>query len=392
MKTILFVEQNQDGTIGGSHFCLLYLIRCLDRAKYKPIVMFYEDVEIKSKFLELQCEVIIYRKPLGKRFFHGFSFFQKIYNFTNRNILPTCKFFLFILKKKIDLVHLNNSSTAGLEWLLAAKLLRKKCITHERGWPTKRNVLNSRFVKYFDKVICVSSSVKNQLVKVDLKSDSIVIYDGMDPVEYEGKIRRSATETRNDFVGDINIPFFGMVGNFQEWKGQTVVVEAVRKLVIKYPRLVCLLVGGVSKSNPNDIYYYKKLVNKINESNINEHIVITGYRSDVPDIINAFDLFIHASTAPEPFGMVLLEAMCLSKAVIATNLGGPTEIIEDEKSGLLVKPADPDALAKKVDFLLENPNKRAEIGNNARRQIKEKFSLDKFSSNLSQLYENIFKN
>jgi len=180
-----------------------------------------------------------------------------------------------------------------------------------------------------------------------------------------------------------------MVGNFQEWKGQHVVIEALGIIKTKYPDLECLLIGDVPK-NKQDIEYFEKIKQNILDKGLKQNIIITGYRNDVPDLINSCDVMLHASIIPEPFGMVVLESMCLKKPVIATNIGGPKEIIENGLSGILIPPANSTILAEEIDFLLHNEEQRKSIGENAIKRVSNNFSFDHFSHEIDNFYHQIF--
>lgn len=394
-KKILFVEQNQDGTVGGSHYCLLYLIKCLNKKKYKPIVMFYEPNAIIGKFAREGCPLVLYKKPLGKFFEPPSSVLKlpyiiarKAFNFISTSLIPLIRFILFIIKNDVDLIHLNNSAHSGWEWLIAAKLLQKKCIAHQRGF-AKFGVLVGKRAKCFDKIICVSKAIENYLNKNGILNNTITIYDGMDPQGFAKRIRKSIAQVKNELNIDLDSPLIGVVGNFQEWKGQLTVIKALDLLRRKYPELICLLIGDVSSTNKQDIEYLQKVRQEIHDRDLKTNIIITGYRSDVPDLINSLDVMIHSSIEPEPFGMVSLEGMCLKKAVIATNIGGPMEIIENGASGILVPPGNPSVLAEKIQFLLEHPAVRDRIGKNALKRVEQNFDLNRFSCKINALYDEL---
>lgn len=395
-KKILFVEQNQDGTVGGSHYCLLSLIKHLDKKKYKPVVMFYENNEIINKFIGEKCEVIIFQRPFGKRFEPpniivrlSYLTLQKVYNLTKVSLIPFTKFMWFIIWNNIDLIHLNNTARTGWEWLFAAKLLHKRCITHERGF-ARYSWISAKVASYFDKIICVSDAIESSIVKHNLEKNSCVLYDGMYPNMYKEKVKKNIDEVKREFGVEDSRPFIGMVGNFQEWKGQRIVIRAVDIVKKKYPKVLCLLIGSVSSTYGKDIEYFDSVVREIDDQGLKENVIITGYRADVPDLVSSLDILIHASIMPEPFGMVILEGMCLEKPVIATDIGGPREIIEDGVSGILVSPGKPIILAEKIEYLLEHPGVRQEIGKNAFKRVLDKFSLEDFSSQINNLYDRLF--
>jgi len=392
----LFVEQNQDGTVGGSYYSLLYLIRSLDKSKYDPVVMFYENNDIIQKFVDENCRVVIYDKPVGRTLnpMHPalgipVQITQRAYNFVTVSLTPLVNFIYFIIKHNIDLVHLNNSASMGWEWLLASKLLGKKCITHERGFMKFSRVAIQRS-RYFDKIICISDAVRKSLHMNGLKENVVTIYNGIDLNEFTGRIKKNAESVRNEFGVYGATPLIGMVGNFREWKGQRIVVESLAIIKSKYPEIVCLLVGDVATTNAADIKYFQEIKKEIHARRLDKNVIITGYRGDVPDLMNACDIILHSSVEPEPFGRVVIEAMLLRKPVIATRHGGPEEIIDDGVSGYLIPPGNADSLAEKVDFLLQHTETGKGIGENAFRRVAEKFSMEEFSIGINRLYENVF--
>ena len=396
MKKVLFVEQNQDGTTGGSHYCLLYLITRLDLEKYQPVVMFYEKNNIIDRFAADNCHTVIYNKPLGKIFNPPipilkipYMIYRKAYNFISASFIPFVKFVFFIIQNKIALIHLNNTASVGWEWLIAAKMLHKKCLTHERGF-AKYSLVASKVANCFDKIICVSDAVRSSLINNGLARNSIVLYDGMNPNKYRERVKKNVDEIKKEFGAEDSRPLIGMVGNFQEWKGQRTVIRAVDIVRKKYPRLLCLLIGSVSSTYGKDMKYFDSVVREIDDQGLKKNVIITGYRADVPDLVSSLDILIHASIMPEPFGMVILEGMCLEKPVIATDIGGPREIIEAGVSGILVPPAKPMILAEKIEYLLEHPDVREEIGKNAFKRVLDKFSLEDFSSRINNLYDRLF--
>lgn len=393
---ILYVEQNQDGTVGGSYFSLLYLIRALDRKKYIPLIMFYENNRIMKRFADENCETIVYEKPMGKIFTPPFPFLiipakiaQRVYNFVNVSLIPLFHFIHFLHRHDIDLIHLNNSASVGWEWLLASKLLGKKCITHERGF-MKFSRMAIKRGQHFDKIICISDAVRNFLYLKGLKENTITIHNGIDFREFVAKIGKSAGSVRDKLGIHGSTPLVGMVGNFKEWKGQRIVVESIAILKEKHADIVCLLVGDVATTNTEDMRYFQQIKEEIYRRRLEKNVIITGYREDVPDLMNACDILIHSSIEPEPFGRVVIEAMLLKKPVIATKHGGPLEIIKDGVSGYLISPGDPNGLAEKIDFLLQYPEIGKKLGEGAFCRIAKHFSMKRFTERINMLYGDFF--
>lgn len=395
-KTILFIEQNRDGTVGGSHLCLLQTIHALEKNDYNAIVMFYEDNSLLETFRNENCKVLIFKKPVGKIFvskkgiFHlPLLLFQKSYNLFLCVILPFIRAIHFLWVNKIDLVHLNNCSVAGGDWLLAAKLLRKKCISHDRGY-AHFNRITLALAKKFDKIICIAQWISIYLEQCGIDNKRLeVLYDGIEPQALINRIKKNPQEIREEFGVSPSAPFIGLVGNIQQWKGQLYAIRAVALLKQKFPDICCLLIGGVAHVG-EDKAYHQLLANEISEHFLEKNVILTGFRNDVPDLMNAVDIVLHTSIQPEPFGMVVLEAMGLKKPLIATNFGGPKEIIEDTISGILVPPAAPVILAEKIEILILNPSMRNILGENAHKRVNALFNMEQFASNLHRIYSSLW--
>ena len=113
-----------------------------------------------------------------------------------------------------------------------------------------------------------------------------------------------------------------------------------------------------------------------------------GWREDIPDVLALCDLFVLPSLG-EHFGRVLIEAMAMARAVVATDAGGVPEIVLHGETGLLVPPAQPKALAEAVLALLEDPGRAARLGAAGRRRAETEFSLSRHVEAVEALYQEL---
>lgn len=398
-KRILYVEQNTDGTVGGSHFCLLDTVRHLDGERFDPLVVFYQENSLLGEFRRL-CPVLILPvaahvditstlppSPVWFRLIPLFA--QKGINLF-RCVLPSLAGKLRLLRThRIDLVHLNNAANRGYDWVLACRMAGVKCITHNRGL-NRLSGLDRFFARRFDVVVSIAGFLADDLLRQGAvrPGRSIVIHDGIDPDDIVSRVRRSPFDVRGEFGIAPDDPLIGIVGNIKEWKGQAVVVRAMHLLKGKYPALRCFVVGEASVVRTGDRDYFRSLESFVAASGLGEAVRFLGFRADVLDIVNSLDILVHASISPEPFGRVILEGMVLEKPVIATNFGGPLEIIEDRETGLLVPPGDESALADAVDLLLGDAPMRERIAQEGRRRV-EQFHIKRYMENVHDLYDRI---
>jgi len=388
-KRILYVEQTADGTIGGSHYCLLYLIQRLTTGLYKPVVMFYEKNALVDRVGETAETVVMQKIHF---YSHNIPFIQKAVNLI-KNFVFIIKCWLFLQKHKIDLIHLNNTVAGGYDtWLVAALMSGIPCITHERNF-YQFDKLDLKFfrvlAKHYSKVLSVSNRIRDNLVEQGFDPEVVTtVYDGIDVEKFQKRVNKNREEVLEEFKIDNNSYLIGLVGNIREWKGQELLIDSLQILKKNVPNFVCLLIGDVAKNTDADVKFKQRLAEKIAEYGIEDMVIFTGYRSDVPDLVNALDVQINSSIEPDPFPHVILEGMALGKVVIATNLGGAVESIEDGVTGYLVSKDNSQNLAIKIEKVLLDKNSRKNMSIKASERIKM-FSMERNVSEIENIYNGL---
>ena len=124
-------------------------------------------------------------------------------------------------------------------------------------------------------------------------------------------------------------------------------------------------------------------------STYDHKVIFTGYRNDIPQVMAASDVVPFCSIGPDPFPGVVLQGMAVGKPVIASNIGGPKEQIEDGISGLLIEPRNPYALAEAICYLLKNKDERKRLGEAAAERVNSVFNSDIFLMKLANLYQRL---
>ncbi len=153
-------------------------------------------------------------------------------------------------------------------------------------------------------------------------------------------------------------------GRLTRWKGQSVLLEAMARL--DRPDLCCVLVGS-DQGRPG---YQAELLRLAGRLGLGDRLRIPGECDDMPAALALADVVVHASTRPEAFGRVVIEAQAMGRPVIASDLGGPVETVEQGVTGWRVKPGDPDALARALDHALGlAPEEAAALGKRARAAV-----------------------
>lgn len=398
MKRILYIEGCKDGSVGGSHTCLFSMVANMDRKKYYPIVVFYDDHVIAKRFRELEVETHIFKKytplnfrdiiksvsPRLVRMVPVLTPFQKMVNLIWYYLRPSLIYMQYLKKHNIDIVHLNNSLNSNHEWMLGGILSGVKIVSHERGISGKLSRTSRALGNMLDLQICMSKVISYPLIKQGLDESKIkVVYDGIDM----SKIR---IESQPEYIkGAYHIsedaPIIGVLGNIKKWKGQETVVRATAILKKTFPGIKCLLVGGVVEGDT----FKTRLGEIIQNSGIEQNIIFTGFQRNPADLLNVMDVVIHSSIEPEPFGMVNLEAMYMKKPVISTNIGGPMEIFEDGMNGILIEPGNPELLAQNILKLLNNPDLRKKMGERAHETVIRKFNILDTVNHIHNIYNEL---
>ncbi|WKZ32633.1 MAG: glycosyltransferase family 4 protein [Thermodesulfobacteriota bacterium] len=404
-KNILYVESSSDGTVGGSHFCLLDIIKRLDRTAYNPTVVFYNDNMLVPEFREAGCKVIILKKRRALNLLSRRSkdardslsglasgpllVIQKALNYMITFILPALSSWKVIVRERADLVHLNNTLVLSEHWILASLFTKARIIAHERGINTFFPPLTRSWGRFLRAVICISGAVLANLKKHGFPQTQLrMIYDGLDPYAFSARVSRGRQEVLSEFGIGPGSLVIGIIGNIKEWKGQKTVILAMKTVLKKYPDARCLIIGGLS-DRASDSAYYESLLRTVREEGLGSSVVFTGQRSDVASIVNALDLVVHASIEPEPFGRVNLEGMALSKPVISTTLGAGPEIIVHGLTGYTVPPGEPEPLAQSILSLLGSPEQAARMGRAGRERLMEKFHISGNIRGIEAIYREV---
>jgi glycosyltransferase involved in cell wall biosynthesis len=202
-----------------------------------------------------------------------------------------------------------------------------------------------------DRVIAVSNFVKKYLLEnynID-KSKIRVISRGVDSVYYDSNKLDpiKITKFRQKYNVPQGMPVILLPARFTNWKGQKLLVQAIEK--IKNLNFYCIIVGDLAKHQD----YVSDVKDMISSKRLQKKIQVFGSESDMLNLYGIADIILSTSIEPEAFGRTIIEAQSMEKLVIASNIGGASETIEDEKTGLHFASTDANDLADKIRYALE---------------------------------------
>lgn len=362
-RRVLFVERTTG--FGGSTVGLAHLLRGIDRSRWEPLVVLSHETQ--RAWMERQglgwveTTVVPMRPPrTHARSGNGWTdrLLRKLVDSplaaadSYSRSLPCAQDLLrFIGGRDIDLIHLNNGVSVNRAGIRVAKALGVPCVVKQRGFEW-RSWDVARLAQQVDLFLPDSATVAADVARLGVSRDRILVtYCAVDlPAVPSPAIVAAARASLG--IAEA-APVFGIVGCVQEWKGQHVFLDAAARVLAEVPAAVALVVGAPPSGAETD--YSKSLIRQAASLGIADRVRFTGHRDDVPALLCTMDAVVHASTAAEPFGTIVAEAMALERPVIASALGGPTEYVEHGATGLLHAPGDADDLASAVLRHLKDP-------------------------------------
>jgi glycosyltransferase involved in cell wall biosynthesis len=375
LMKILFLDQS--GKPGGAELCLLDIAR-----KYRDrcLVCLFSDGDFRTILERNQIPVKVLATPLeihkDSRVLAGLL--------STRQLIP-----LIIevarLSREYDLIYANTPK-ALVVGALASVLSRRPLVYHlhdilstEHFSLTNQKIAVTLANRFAAVAIANSQASQSAFIAAGGQAKlSQVVYNGFNPALYHAakchrqQIRQELGFTAQEYV----------VGHFSRlapWKGQHLLIEALTHC----SRSIGAILVGDALFGEED--YVRQLKQQVKDLKLEDRVRFLGFRSDVAELMAACDLVAHTSTAPEPFGRTIVEAMLCGTPVIAAAAGGAIELVEHGVTGWLVTPGDPLKLATIVQQCYDRPDLAMEMVSTAQTQASQRFDLEGIDRQLAQL-------
>lgn len=195
-----------------------------------------------------------------------------------------------------------------------------------------------------------------------------VVHNGVDPAPFDAVTREDAEAMRRELGIAAGTFVIALFGRFHPWKGQQVVLDALARL----PGVHALIVGAPLFGEE---VFASALHAQADRLGVAPRAHFLGFRRDIPELMAAADVVVHASVYPEPFGRVVVEGMLARRPVMATRAGGIPELVTDGETGVLVAPNDPVAMADAIAALRSDPARAARIAARGAERARERFTV-----------------
>jgi glycosyltransferase involved in cell wall biosynthesis/GT2 family glycosyltransferase len=358
---ILFYESSSG--FGGSSRAVSYIIDYLDYNKFHPFLVI--------KNYGPQFDKIKKVVPIKLKSYRGhLNIISEVLNLLR-----------LITSKKISIVHINTNISTGIPAILAAKLTGVFSVCHIRE--TRALIKRERIFSHLvDKFIILNKDAL-LIYNRDIKKDKLsIIYDGLDLEEFK--------DVESNFRQEFNLdshPIVAVLGRIVEGKGQKEFVLACREAIRIIPRAKFLIIGEAKGAEDA---YYNDLIELVYREGLDKNVIFTGWRNDIANVISSLDVLVLPSTTyKEGLPNSIIEAMALSKPVVATDIAGPSDIVADGETGFLVPAGDIKAMAEKIVYLLNNPDIAKRMGEVGRKRAQELFDIKKQVKKIEAIYEEV---
>jgi len=287
-------------------------------------------------------------------------------------------------RERIDVVHAHKFGSNFWAAALAPAAGVPVVIAHEHSWafegePVRRFLDREVIARRASAIVAVSSEDRRRMIEIErIPPEKIrTIPNGIPPLPPPAK------DVRAELGIPADAPVIGTVSVFREEKALDLFVDAAALLARERPGLKALVAGDGPAGRRAQLEAH------IAARGAKDTVLLLGRRSDVPDVIRAFDVAVICSDF-EGCPLSVVEYMAAGKPVVATRVGGLPLLVEDGASGLLVPPRDRDALAGAIAELLRDPARRAEMGERGRERQQRDYDEAAMVRRFEALYEELY--
>jgi glycosyltransferase involved in cell wall biosynthesis len=291
-----------------------------------------------------------------------------------------------------DLIHAEASKDL---WLIVPSLQLSFLNTpliltkHVGSAVIKKDPLHRWIYKRVNLALAISKVIKNNLAETTPIPGYkiILLHDAIDTDKFNpDNIRKG--KIRNEFNIRDNDILIGMNARFSPGKGHEEFLYAANKLLHRFTNIKFLVVGGSSRGE--DIYAEKIKAIAVSLG-LEESVIFTGFRNDIPDLLASLDIFVFPSHA-EAFGIALVEAMSMRLPSVCTNSDGILDIAVDNVTSYLFQKQNFHDLAEKLSNLINRPEERNKLGEAARVRVLENFKSELITNKLIDIYDSLVIN
>jgi glycosyltransferase involved in cell wall biosynthesis len=391
---VVFIESAS--AMGGVQFSTLYLAQALDRARWNPIVVCPAEGDLTRACRDARVETQLLKWPrtwstsvrVGRntRLPNPFAWLWNVIV-----MFRAVRRLGALLQQQSPDVLLTKGLQSHFIGGFAARRVRIPCVWHvqdlisDRSFGIYRRIFSLAASRLPQQIIVDGRAIKDQLPE-SIHSRVSVVHNGVDTTVFCTERDGSAVRCELGIGPDQLV--IGHTGRMTPWKGQHYLIDAFAKIAREFPNAVLLLVGSPVFDHDG---YESRLRAMAREYQLADRIIFAGYRHDLPNVLAAMDVFAFTSIEKDTTPLALLSAMSSGLPIVAFDIEGVREICGDEQSFPVVPVGDSKALAQSLSSLIGNQALRLRLGENAHRLAEQKFSLERYVSNMELALTNSFE-
>ena len=393
---ILFIHYG--GGVGGAPVSMLQLAAALDRKRYAPLVVFTQSGPVLDFARELGVPTQVV--PLRSAFFYSAHVPIRL-----RMLVPFLAYFgatvraaeRLVLRERPDLVHLNTSVL--IPAAIGVKRAGVPLVWHAREVPGSNHFLRHWQIATISRLADCVVATSHHVGRMFPPSARVeVVHNALDLHRFQIDESRARARIRSELGLPSDAPVVVMIGSVQAVKGHYLLVKAAREVAQAHPDARFVIVAGgvevdyarswrgkVKTALGLPLDNMAAMQRQIARAGLTDYFLFTGYRNDIPELLAASDVVAFLPQAAEGFGRPLIEAMAAGRPLVATDIG-PTREILGEETGLLVPPGETDALALALVELLNEPDRRQQMGVVGRERVARCFRMEQHVAKMAQIY------
>jgi len=282
-----------------------------------------------------------------------------------------------IMQEEIDIVHARSRVPGWISYF-ACRKTKSSFVTTCHGYYQSR--IFSQIMGWAKLVIVPSEIIGRHMIDdFKVSSQSIRCIPRSVDLDKFKKIKKRKHEHKGNFT-------IAMIGRITPLKGHIYFIKAMAGVIRRIPYAKIWIIGDAPVKKE---LYKRELEMLVKRLGLAENFEFLGARKDIPELLEKTDVLVLATTTQEAFGRVILEAQAAGVPVVATKVGGVVDIIDDEKTGLLVMPKDTEAMAKAVCRLFKDQKFSRNLVREAKKKLQEKYTLDHMAQKTLGVYEEL---
>lgn len=360
---------------GGAESLWVDFLRRYDRRRLAPSVVFLRDGPLVERIMELGVETIV--QPIT-RLRSPLNYWRTVWKL--RQLIGRTE--AEVVFSSLGYGHVYGG--------MAARLARRPAVWWQHGIAQAENLIDRWASRIPAQVVVTSSeaaATAHCRAFATRREKVRVIYPGVNVERLASPDPSRVADLRRQLGLERASAVIATIGRLEPGKGQDDFLRAAR-LVQRTSKDARFLIVGSTMFGMNH-GYEDKLRRMALDLGLGHGVIFTGFRRDIPELLAVSDMLVHAAHDPESFGLVLVEAAAAGKPVVATDVGGPREIVIHGRTGILVPPGQPELLAQAICDLLGNPDRRRTMGIAAARRARQQFDITHTVEEIHSVIEDV---